>query len=90
MEQLKGKRDLDQSEAHQSSRDRDKAFEALDVYMYQFRKIARVVLKDKPEYMEKVGILYRTSPVRKKKPVVPPAPAPDPVTPASQGAGDGA
>jgi len=39
--------------------------------MYMFNKIARAVLVDKPEYLEKLGILERSAPIRKPKPEQP-------------------
>jgi hypothetical protein len=67
VEELKGKREIEKAEAQQVTRDRDEAFAQLDRYMYQFTKVARVVLDDKPKHLEKIGILFRTAPPRKKK-----------------------
>ena len=67
VEELKGKRDIEKAEAQQITRERDEAFTRLDRYMYQFTRVARLVLEDKPKHLEKVGILYRSAPIRKKK-----------------------
>ncbi|MGD2089968.1 MAG: hypothetical protein PVH61_27575 [Candidatus Aminicenantes bacterium] len=67
VEELRGKREIEKAEAQQATRERDKAFAQLDKYMYRFSKVARVVLEEKPEHLEKVGILYRSAPIRKKE-----------------------
>jgi len=67
VESLRAKRDIEKSEAQQITKERDDAFSRLDKYMYQLTKVARVVLQEKPEHLEKIGILYRSAPIRKKK-----------------------
>jgi len=61
------KQRFEMGEAQQATRDRDAAFEELDKFMYMLKKIAKSVLTEKPEYLEKLGILKRSAPIRKKK-----------------------
>jgi hypothetical protein len=74
LEAANAKQELEKGEAQQASRDRDAAFAELDKFMYMFNKIARAVLVDKPEYLEKLGILERSAPIRKPEPEQPEEP----------------
>ncbi|NIM81503.1 MAG: hypothetical protein GTO20_22170 [Candidatus Aminicenantes bacterium] len=74
LESANAKQEAEKGEAQQATRDRDAAFVELDKFMYMFNKIARAVLVDKPEYLEKLGILERSAPIPKAK-------AEEPITP---------
>jgi len=47
-------------EAQNASREQDKALKALNEWMAMFTKIAKVALRDKWEYLEKIGVLARS------------------------------
>ncbi len=47
--------------AQQSTRDQDAALQALNDWTVQYLKIARVALSGKPQLLEKLGVLARTS-----------------------------
>ena len=47
--------------AQQSTRGQDAALGALNAWTSQYLKIARVALRDKPQLLEKLGVLARTS-----------------------------
>lgn len=66
-EELYSRQQVEISEAQQATRDRDAAFAELDRFMYKLNKVARVLLTEKPEHLEKLGILERSAPIPKKK-----------------------
>ncbi len=72
VEELNGQREIEKAEAQQATRERDASFVQLDIYMYKFNKVAPLVLVDKPEHLEKIGILKRSAPIRKPKSEEPP------------------
>jgi hypothetical protein len=76
VESLNSQQEVEKGEAQQATRDRDAAFAALDKFMYAFNKIARLLLTEKPEHLEKLGILERSAPLPKPKspPTTPPQP----------------
>lgn len=80
LESLNSQQEVEKGEAQQASRDRDAAFAALDKFMYAFNQIARLLLTEKPEHLEKLGILERSAPLPKPKspPTTPPQPQSSP------------
>ena len=63
--------------AQQATRDQDAALKALDEWVAQFLKIARVALRGKPELLEQLGITVRSTPSgrRRKAKTSPAAPS---------------
>jgi hypothetical protein len=57
LEQLKVNQEKEKGEAQQSTSDRDDAFARLDEFMYGLINISMAVLYDKPQSVEKLGIL---------------------------------
>ncbi len=55
LETLITNRDQEKTEAQNATRERDKAMEALDEWMIDFLTIARIAVKNNPEYMEMLG-----------------------------------
>ena len=53
--------------AQQSTRDQDAALQALNDWTVQYLKIARVALSGKPQLLEKLGVLARTSKTAAKR-----------------------
>lgn len=78
VESLNSRQEVEKGEAQQATRDRDAAFARLDKFMYAFNQVARLLLTDKPEHLEKLGILERSAPLRRgpTPPESPPAPIP--------------
>jgi len=66
LEEIYSMQKIKKSEAQQATRDQEAAFAGLDRFMSQLRKVARVLLGDKPEYLEKLGFLERSTPIRKE------------------------
>jgi hypothetical protein len=51
------KQETEKSEAQKATGERNRAFSNLDEYMYDLLQIARVMLYDKPQLLEKLGIV---------------------------------
>jgi hypothetical protein len=51
------KQETQKSEAQKATGERNRAFSNLDEYMYDLLQIARVMLYDKPQLLEKLGIV---------------------------------
>jgi hypothetical protein len=54
-------------EAQNATRDQNKALKALDEWLARFVKIARVALRNKREYLEKLGVLARSGKTKKQR-----------------------
>ena len=54
--------------AQQATREQDAALQALNDWTAQYLKIAKVALRDKPQLLEKLGVLARTSKTAAQRP----------------------
>lgn len=57
---LKEKFDALKSEAQQATEDRNQSIEKLENWLKEYRNIARFALKEKPQYLEKLGVFVRS------------------------------
>ncbi|MCP5053793.1 MAG: hypothetical protein GY940_41890 [bacterium] len=80
LEELNRIQKIEKAEAQQATKDRDEAFAQLDRYMHLFNKMARLLFVDRPQYLEKLGILERSVPIQKNK-TEEPAQTEEPVDP---------
>lgn len=59
LEQLYNQRNIEEGEAQQATRDRDAKMDELKEYCRDLREMARIALDDRPQLLEKLGILVR-------------------------------
>ncbi len=57
VEELYSKQKVEKTDAKNATRERDRAFEELDTFMYRLYKIARALFIDKPEYFDKFRVM---------------------------------
>lgn len=81
-QELHNRQQVESSEAKQATRERNTAVAELDLFMRKFKKVAWVLLADKPKYLEKLGIPEHYGRSRRKKQDTEPA-EPKPAEPAA-------
>jgi len=61
LDQANRRQEAAKGAAQQATRDQEAALQSLHDWLAQYRKIARVALREKPQLLEKLGIAARTS-----------------------------